>query len=86
MRRGLTGIYETTVVGGEQIRAFIPNPLPPNPPLNLSGVRQRLMERASLALGRLDSITLLLPDPNVFLYAYVRLEAVLSSQPFCQVI
>jgi Fic family protein len=80
MRRGLTGRHETTFVGGEQIQAFIPNPLPPDPPLDLSGVRQRLMERASLALGRLDSITLLLPDPNVFLYAYVRREAVLSSQ------
>ena len=76
----MTGRHETTFVGGEQIQAFIPNPLPPDPPLDLSGVRQRLMERASLALGRLDSITLLLPDPNVFLYAYVRREAVLSSQ------
>lgn len=80
MRRELTGRHETTFVGGEQIQAFIPNPLPPDPPLDLSGVRQRLMERASLALGRLDSITLLLPDPNVFLYAYVRREAVLSCQ------
>ncbi len=39
-----------------------------------------LLERATLALGRLDSITLLLPDPDLFLYAYVRREAVLSSQ------
>jgi len=80
MQRGSTGHYETTTVGGEQIRAFIPLPLPPNPPLDLSSGRQRLLERATLALGRLDSITLLLPDPNLFLYAYVRREAVLSSQ------
>ena len=80
MQRGNTGHYETTTVGGEQIRAFIPLPLPPNPPLDLSSGRQRLLERATLALGRLDSITLLLPDPNLFLYAYVRREAVLSSQ------
>jgi Fic family protein len=46
----------------------------------LSGGRQRLLERATLALGRLDSITTLLPDPQLFLYAYVRREAVLSSQ------
>jgi cell filamentation protein, protein adenylyltransferase len=80
MRRGITGSYETTSVGGEQARAFIPHPLPPEPPLDLSNARQRLLERATLALGRLDSITLLLPDPNLFLYAYVRREAVLSSQ------
>ena len=80
MQRGTAGRYEITDFGGEQIRAFIPHPLPPNPPLELFGDRQRLLERATLALGRLDSITLLLPDPNLFLYAYVRREAVLSSQ------
>jgi hypothetical protein len=52
------------------VRAFIPHPLPPEPPLDLSGTRQRLLERATLALGRLDSITLLLPDLNLFLYVY----------------
>ncbi|MEZ5577513.1 MAG: Fic/DOC family N-terminal domain-containing protein, partial [Candidatus Competibacteraceae bacterium] len=60
--------------------AFVPAPLPPNPPLDLGGTRQTLLERATLALGRLDSISLLLPDPRLFLYAYVRREAVLSSQ------
>ena len=80
MQRGLTGQYEVTAVGGEQVRAFVPSPLPPEPPLELSHARQQLLERATLALGRLDSITLLLPDPEVFLYAYVRREAVLSSQ------
>lgn len=80
MQRGITGHYEVTTVGGEQVQAFAPHPLPPNPPLELTHTRQRLLERATLALGRLDSITLLLPDPNLFLYAYVRREAVLSSQ------
>jgi len=80
MRRGLTGQYEVTSVGAEQVRAFVPYPLPPDPPLELSHARQRLLERATLALGRLDSVTLLLPDPDLFLYAYVRREAVLSSQ------
>jgi Fic family protein len=80
MKRGSSGQYETTSVGGETIRAFIPNPLPPEPALALSDQRQRLLERATVALGRLDSVTLLLPDPNIFLYAYVRREAVLSSQ------
>lgn len=80
MKRGITGRYEITSIGGEQIRAFIPNPLPPDPPLVMTPDRQNLLERAILALGRLDSITLLLPDPNLFLYSYVRREAVLSSQ------
>ena len=64
-RRGNTGSYEVTTVGGEQVQAFIPKPLPPDPPVALANSRQRLLERATLALGRLDSITLLLPDPNI---------------------
>ena len=68
MRRGSTGHYKITSVGGEQVQAFIPHPLPPNPPVDLFNARQRLLERATLALGRLDSITLLLPEPNIFLY------------------
>ena len=80
MIRGATGTYRVTVVGGESIRAFIPHPLPPKPPLEMTRERQRLLERATLALGRLDSITLLLPDADIFLYAYIRREALLSSQ------
>ena len=80
MKRGMTGSYEITEIAGETIRAFLPKPLPPDPPLELNDQRQRLLERATLALGRLDSVTLLLPDPHLFLYAYVRREAVLSSQ------
>ena len=80
MRREATGTYATSVAGGETVRAFVPCPLPPLPPLELSGARQTLLEKATLALGRLDSIALLLPDPQLFLYAYVRREAVLSSQ------
>ncbi|MCG8606947.1 Fic family protein [bacterium] len=80
MKRGPTGKYETTIVAGEQTQAFVPRQLPPAPSLQLDDRRQKLLERATLALGRLDSITLLLPDPDIFLYAYVRREAVLSSQ------
>ena len=50
------------------------------PPLEINGARQLLLERATLAVGRLDSISTLLPDPHLFLYSYVRREAVLSSQ------
>jgi Fic family protein len=80
MKRNLTGRYETTSVAGETVRAFIPNPLPPDPPLVLQGPIQLLLEQALLSLGRLDSVSTLLPDPSLFLYAYVRKEAVLSSQ------
>ena len=55
-------------------------PFAPRSSSGTGNSRQRLLERATLALGRLDSITLLLPDPNIFLYAYIRREAVLSSQ------
>jgi len=80
VKRSSTGAYELTAVGGETVRAFIPLPLPPQPALDLSGPLQPLMERALLALGRLDSVSVLLPDTDLFLYSYVRKEAVLSSQ------
>jgi Fic family protein len=80
MRRGCTGTYRTKTSGGEAVRAFVPVPLPPVPPLLLDGPLQIATERAVLALGRLDSITSLLPDPGLFLYSYVRKEALLSSQ------
>ena len=80
VERGSTGEYLASVAGGETVRAFVPAPLPPAPSLRFTPERRRLLERATLALGRLDSITLLLPDPEIFLYSYVRREAVLSSQ------
>jgi len=80
VHRGETGRYETTSVGFEQVRAFIPNPLPPEPPLALDGALQQALELALLALGRLDGVSVLLPDKALFLYAYIRKEAVLSSQ------
>ncbi|MDE0173223.1 MAG: Fic family protein [Defluviicoccus sp.] len=79
MDRGETGRYEAIVVGGETVRAFVPAPLPPAPSLDLT-VLQSSLERALLALGRLDSLSTLLPDIRLFLYTYVRKEAVLSSQ------
>ena len=80
MRRGTTGRFVITATTGEQVRAFVPEPLPPRLPVAIDARRQRLLEQALLACGRLDSITSLLPDPDLFLYAYVRREAVLSSQ------
>lgn len=80
MKRGETGRYEVATVGGEQVRAFVPAPLPPVPPLLFEGDLQPLLEAAVLAIGRLDGVSALLPDKSLFLYAYVRKEAVLSSQ------
>ena len=80
MKRGEGGYYEVTSVAGERVRAFVPAPLPPEPPLSLGGPLLRALEGAVLALGRLDGVSALLPDRSLFLYAYVRKEAVLSSQ------
>jgi Fic family protein len=80
MKRGTTGTYHRSTVAGEEVLAFVPRPLPPHPPIEFSPTRQRLLERALLACGRLDAVTALLPDPDLFLYTYVRREAVLSSQ------
>ena len=80
MKRGTTGRYETGITGGEKVRAFVPAPLPPKPPLRLDSQLQEQLENAVLALGRLDGVSALLPDVSLFLYSYVRKEAVLSSQ------
>jgi Fic family protein len=61
-------------------RAFIPAPLPPNPPLKLAGNLQQLLSEADRALGRLDGSVQTLPNSDLFVYMYVRKEAVLSSQ------
>lgn len=80
MLRGPSGRFETgSTLGGESVRPFVPTPLPPTPPLVLDELRE-LIDQAHLALGRLDAITTLLPEPALFLYPYVRKEAVLSSQ------
>jgi Fic family protein len=61
-------------------RAYIPTPLPPNPPLELLGELQVLLSEADRALGRLDGSIKTLPNPDLFVFMYVRKEAVLSSQ------
>jgi Fic family protein len=73
------GTYVSTTTAGETVRAFLPPPLPPEPGVDLTGLFQQL-DRANQALGRLDGLTTLLPDTRLFLYLYVRKEALLSSQ------
>ena len=79
MKRQQTGIYETTSIGDGQVRAFIPNPLPPEDVLDMKYL-QRSLDSAIFALGQLYSIATILPEPWLFIYAYIRREAVISSR------
>jgi Fic family protein len=80
VQRGPTGEWVPISTTGAPARAFVPRPLPPDPPLEIGGELRGALDRALLALGRLDSVSALLPETSLFLYAYVRKEAVLSSQ------
>jgi len=79
-QKSRTGHFATiATIGEERARAFVPSPLPPDPPIRLDGLLNRL-SAADRALGRLDGVSTLLPNKELFLYMYVRKEAVLSSQ------
>jgi len=73
------GTLVETSAGGERVRAYVPAPLPPVPPLDL-GQFMHVYERAMAAVGRLDGVTTILPSTPLFLYMYIRKEALLSSQ------
>ena len=79
MKRELQGQYVTISTVGEKVRAFVPAPLPPNPSIQWTPALHSKFDQALLSLGRLDSISTFLPDIALFLYMYVRKEAVLSS-------
>lgn len=79
MRRGIQGRYVTISTAGENVQAFVPATLPPEPPIAWSTELQAKFDRALHALGQLDSVASLLPETSLFLYTYVRKEAVLSS-------
>jgi Fic family protein len=68
-----------SAVAGEHYSAYMPEPLPPLPPLDMPDLYP-LLDKASTALGRLDGMSIVLPDPSLFIYMYIRKEAVLSSQ------
>ena len=80
MYRKLQGQYVISSTIGERVKAFIPDPLPPNPPIHWDNNLHYKFNNASLALGRLDAISTLLPDTSLFIYMYVRKEAILSSE------
>ena len=79
MKRGLQGKYVTVSTVGEEVKAYLPNPLPPFPPLAIDGALQAKLDQAMLELGCLGGVSDLLPDVGQFLYMYIRKEAVLSS-------
>ncbi|ALP52755.1 cell filamentation protein Fic [Candidatus Tenderia electrophaga] len=79
MKRKRQGRYVTLSTVGEKAQAFVPAPLPPRPPIDWTPELRSKFDQALLALGRLDSVSTLLPDTSLFLYMYVRKEAVLSS-------
>jgi len=80
MVRRQAGTYQVTSTAGEAVRAFVPAPLPPDPPLDLRPDDFDLIEQANRAVGRLDGVATVLPDTSLLVYMYVRKEAVLSSQ------
>ncbi len=75
-----SGRYITSTAGGETVQAWLPAPLPPEPPLALGGELLSLSEKANRLLGKLDAVTEAFADVHLFLYQYVRKEALLSSQ------
>jgi len=79
MKRELQGRYVTISTVSEKAQAFVPAPLPPRPSIDWTPELRSKFDQALLALGRLDSVSTLLPDTSLFLYMYVRKEAVLSS-------
>jgi Fic family protein len=80
MHRAAPGRYITVSGSDESFKAFVPNPLPPEPPVAWSAALRRRFDAALVALGRLDAMTSLLPNTALLLYSFVRKEAVLSSQ------
>lgn len=80
MERSPTGVKTPISFVGEPCFAFVPQPLPPVPPLVWDASLQRQAQQAGIAIGRLSAATNHLPDAQIFLYSYVRKEAVLSSQ------
>ncbi len=80
MRRGRTGQYIPISTIEESVKAFLPLPLPPKPALKMDPGLQEANDYAFHSLGKLDSASSFLPATSLFLYQYIRKEAVLSSQ------
>ena len=76
-----TGTYEITSTAGEKVQAFVPHPLPPaRPKLAITGELANLCLKAETNLAKLDAAGRMVPSLDWFVYAFVRREAVISSQ------
>ncbi len=84
LKQTRTGFLVNCSTVGESFKAFVPNALPPVPPLDLGGEHFDRLERANRALGKLDGLSRFLPDVSLFVYWFVRKEVVLSSQADCR--
>jgi len=73
------GSYINNSVSGELVKAYMPDTLPPDSPIEMADLYS-LQDQANLSIGRLDGISINVPDISLFLYMYIRKEAVLSSQ------
>jgi Fic family protein len=80
MQRSPPGTYAEVAAAGERFRAFVPAPLPPDPPIIWSPALRRRFDDALVALGRLDALSAHLPNASLLRHSFVRKEAVLSSQ------
>jgi Fic family protein len=80
MHRKQVGSLVTVGKSREAYKAYIPKTLPPTPPVQWNEVLLTQQQNALFALGRLEGVSTLLPDTSLFLYSYIRKEAVLSSQ------
>ncbi len=79
MRRSSPGRYIRVTSAGQAFDAYVPAPLPPDPPIHWNNALHAKFDAALLALGRLDAITDQVPNVSLVLYSLVRKEAVLSS-------
>ena len=80
MRRGPTGRYETVNDRGQRFSAFVPTPLPPDPPVVMDGPLLERFADAMTSVGGLNTLSINLPNADMLIYSYLRKEAVLSSQ------
>ena len=76
----VTGKYINTTVARETVRAFVPAPLPPKPALKIDNNMESLLSRARAGLAQLNLAAEMVPGKELFIYGFVRKEAILTSQ------
>lgn len=77
---GETGRYIVTTSSGETVKAFVPNPLPPKPPLEINNEIEKFLNEASKSIEKLEIASKMVPSQEWLLYGFIRKEAVITSQ------